>query len=523
MYQRLQQRLKMLRDAGHSGLLSGGYKGLEKESLRIMPDGAIAQTPHPRALGSALTHPHLTTDYSEALLELRTPPFAKVDEMLQFLSQLHQFVYSNIGDELLWVTSMPCALEGDSSIPIARYGTSNVGTMKHVYRRGLAYRYGRVMQAIAGIHFNYSLTEPFWHAFRTLEDSSQPLQDFVSDCYFGLIRNFQRLGWLIPYLFGSSPAVCKSFLRDRRPTGFAYFDPGTFYKPYATSLRMSDIGYKNRAQAGLHISYNNLQEYLLTLTRAIETPYPEYEKIGVVVDGEYRQLNANILQIENEYYSFIRPKQITHSGEKPTLALKRRGVQYVEVRAIDVNAFEPLGVNEEQLRFLEAFLVFCLLQESPPISAVEQKEFEYNQRMVAEYGRDPSLTLQRRGGRQSLREWATEICNELRPVCEIMDRAVIRQPYANALKNQLKLIGDPELTPSARILAEMWKGKESFANFGLRMSMEHLDYFKQHGLSASEARRFVEVAQESLKKQLAIEAADSIAFDQYLREYFAQA
>lgn len=522
MYQRLQQRLKKLHDAGHGGLLNGGLKGMEKESLRIKPDGNIAQTPHPQALGSALTHPHLTTDYSEALLELRTPPFAEVEEMLRFLSQLHQFVYSNIGDELLWATSMPCPLEGDNSIPIARYGTSNVGTMKHVYRRGLGYRYGRVMQAIAGIHFNYSLTEPFWQALCALENGSQPLQDFVSDCYFGLIRNFQRLGWLIPYLFGASPAVCKSFLRNHRPTGFAYFDPGTFYKPYATSLRMSDIGYKNRAQAGLHVSYNNLQDYLVTLTRAIETPYPEYEKMGVVVDGEYRQLNANILQIENEYYSFIRPKQIAQSGEKPTVALKRRGVQYVEVRALDVNAFEPLGVNEEQLRFLEVFLVFCLLQDSPPISAVEQKEFEYNQRMVAEYGRDPSLALQRRGGRQSLREWATEICNVLRPVCDLMDRAESRQPYASALTNQLKLIGDPEQTPSARILAELWQSKESFANFALRVSSKHRNHFTEHGLSVADAQRFTEVARASLKKQQAIEAADSISFDEYLRQYFAQ-
>jgi glutamate--cysteine ligase len=522
LYQRLQQRLKGLRDAGHSGLLNRGLKGLEKESLRIAPDGNIAQTPHPRALGSALTHPYLTTDYSEALLELRTPPFPEVDEMLQFLSQLHQFVYSNIGDELLWATSMPCPLEGDNSIPIARYGTSNVGTMKHVYRRGLGHRYGRVMQAIAGIHFNYSLSDAFWHALRTLENDPRPLQDFVSDCYFALIRNFQRLGWLIPYLFGASPAVCKSFLRNRRPTGFAYFDPGTFYKPYATSLRMSDIGYKNRAQAGLRVSYNNLQDYLLTLTRAIETPYPEYEKIGVVVDGEYRQLNANILQIENEYYSFIRPKQIAGSGEKPTLALKRRGVQYIEVRALDVNAFEPLGVNEEQLRFLEAFLVFCLLQDSPPISDVEQKEFEYNQRMVAEYGRDPSLALQRRGGRQSLREWATEICNVVRPVCDLLDRAENRQPYASALTNQLKLIGDPEQTPSARVLGELWQSKESFANFGLRMSVKHRSHFNEHTLSGADTRRFVEVAQESLTKQQAIEAADSIPFEEYLRHYFAQ-
>jgi glutamate--cysteine ligase len=522
LYQLLQQRLKRLQDAGQAALLIGGLKGVEKESLRVSRDGEIAQTPHPPGLGSALTHPNITTDYSEALLELRTPPFATIGETLEFLAQLHSFVYTRINGELLWGTSMPCALDGDSSIPIAWYGRSNVGTMKLVYRRGLAYRYGRAMQAIAGVHFNYSMAAAFWPAFQAIENNAQPVQDFISESYFCLIRNFQRLGWLIPYLFGASPAVCKSFLQDERPAGFAYYEPGTYYKPYATSLRMSDIGYKNNTQANLKITYDNLAGYVNSLTHAIETSYPGYEEIGIFVDGEYRQLNTNILQIENEYYSFIRPKQIARSGEKPTLALKRRGVQYVEIRALDVDVFEPLGVSEGQLRFLEVFLVFCLLQESPPISAVEQKEFEYNQRMVADYGRDPSLTLQRRGGQQSLREWATEICNVMRPIAEIFDRGERRHPYVSALKGQLEIIGEPERTPSARVLAEMWKSKESFSHFGLRMSLQHERHFKQHPLPAEQMQRFIAIAEGSLKKQQQIENADEISFEEYLRRYFAE-
>ncbi len=309
----LQQRMIRLLENDHKGLLVGGKKGVEKESLRVSRDGKIAQTPHPAVLGSALTNPHITTDYSEALLELITPPFTEIDETLKFLSQVHQFIYGKLDDEMLWATSMPCLLEGESSIPIASYGTSNVGKMKHVYRRGLEYRYGRTMQAIAGVHFNYSLPERFWPVFQDMENNSKALKDFVSDCYFGLIRNFQRQGWLIPYLFGASPAVCRSFFNEP-PSGFDEFGAGTYYQPYATSLRMSDIGYKNKAQADLGISYNNLEDYVRGLTQAIETPDPEYARVGVVVNGEYRQLNANILQIENEYYSFVRPKQVAVCG-----------------------------------------------------------------------------------------------------------------------------------------------------------------------------------------------------------------
>lgn len=517
----LLQRVRRLLENDHKGLLIGGKKGIEKESLRVTRDGKIAQTPHPAAVGSALTNPHITTDYSEALLELITPPFTEIDETLAFLSQIHQFVYSKLGDEMLWVTSMPCLLEGESSIPIAYYGTSNVGKMKHVYRRGLEYRYGRTMQAIAGVHFNYSLPERFWPAFQDMEQNSKPLKDFVSDSYFGLIRNFQRQGWLIPYLFGASPAVCRSFFNEL-PSGFDEFGAGTYYLPHATSLRMSDIGYKNKAQADLGICYNNLDDYVRSLTQAIDTPDPEYARIGVAVNGDYRQLNANILQIENEYYSFVRPKQIIRSGEKPTLALKHRGVQYVEIRALDVDLFHPLGVNEPQLRFLEAFLICCLLQESPPMSPDEQKEVERNQQMVACCGRDPSLKLHRRGSRPPLRQWAAEICEMMQPIAELLDRCDSQYLYTAALTAQKAVIEDVERTPSAILLDEMHKFRESFFHFALDMSEQYEKYFKRANMPADRMDYFENVARDSLKRQREIEAADKISFEKYLEKYFAQ-
>ncbi len=514
--------LDRLLGAVPKGLLLEGKKGIEKESLRIMRDGRIAQSPHPCALGSALAHPYITTDYAEALLEFITPPFPEVRETLDFLVEVHQFVYAHLHDELLWATSMPCTLtKEEGGARIASYGISNVGVMKHVYRRGLQYRYGGPMQAIAGVHFNYSLPESFWPVLQEAAQDSRPLDGFVGDSYFCLIRNFQRMGWIIPYLFGSSPAVCKSFLPDR-PTGFAQLDEHTLFLPYATSLRMSDIGYKNKNQASLNISYNNLAEYVASLTQAIETPFPEYEKIGVVVDGEYRQLNANILQIENEYYSFIRPKQLARSGEKPTRALKRRGVQYVEVRALDVDVFEPLGVGEAQLRFLEAFLIYCLLQESPRISAEERNEFEYNQRMVASYGRDPSLSLLQHGAQRSFQDWAGEICAGMSPVCEMLDEGFSARPYSAALDQQVAAVKQPDRTPSARVLADMRSRGETFAEFALRMSLGHEEHFRRSTLTQERAEYFAQVARESVQRQREIEAADELPFEEYLSRYFAQ-
>lgn len=500
--------------------LRRGRTGIEKESLRVTPQGHIATTPHPPALGSALTNPYITTDYSEALLEFITPPFPQLDDTLNFLDQVHQYTYRNIGNELLWATSMPCMIDEENEIPIAGYGSSNVGLMKNVYRRGLSYRYGRRMQIISGVHFNYSLPDRFWPAFQEAEGDRRTRREFVSDAYFAIIRNFQRFGWIIPFLFGSSPAVCKSFLTAGHRE-FRELDRFTLFRPYATSLRMSDIGYKNQNQSNLRVSYDNLQSYISDLSRVTRTPNPEYEKIGVKVDGEYRQLNANILQIENEYYSFIRPKQVARSAERPTVALRRRGVRYVEVRALDVSPFDPTGVNHEQLRFIEAFLIFCLLMDSPPVSETELDDILENQQLVACCGRDPSLKLRINGEMQPIGLLVELICSNLEVICDLLDSNGKSKPYRDALMKQRDLAKNPEALPSARVLEEMRANKESFFEFAMRISRTHREYFRSKTLSREKSRMFADEAARSIALQASIERADSVSFDEYLRRYFS--
>ena len=502
-------------------LLRGGLKGLEKESLRVDANGRIAQTMHPPALGAPLTHPHITTDYSEALIELVTPPLATPDATLDFLADIHSFVYRHLDREMLWATSMPCALESEQSIPIARYGRSNIGMMKHVYRRGLGWRYGRTMQTISGVHFNYSFPSALWPALRDLRGDRRTLRIFTDECYFGMLRNFQRLGWLVPYFFGAAPAVCKSFFHGQ-PAPFSEFDAHTYYRPYATSLRMSDIGYKNKNQAHIGVSWNSLADYVTTLTHAISTPEPEYAAIGVKVDGEYRQLNANILQIENEFYTFVRPKQPIKPGERAALALLERGVMYAEVRALDVNAWHPVGVDPAALRFIEALLILCLLSDSPPVSREEQVIINHNQTVTAREGRNPGLELQRDGRAIGLRAWARDVLERMPGICEALDADDAQRPYTAALQAQRDALEDPERLPSARVLADMRARHESFFQFGQRVSEEHARYFRQRSLPAETEARFARLARESLAKQTRIEAADHLSFDAYLANYFAQ-
>jgi glutamate--cysteine ligase len=518
---KFEQTLAALINSGEPQIIQGGRKGLEKESLRVTPDGRIAQTPHPAALGSALTNEHITTDYSEALIELVTPTFRTSWELLQYLLDLHQFVYQHLGDELLWATSMPSILDGDASIPIAQFGKSNIGRMKTVYREGLGIRYGRIMQAISGVHYNYSFPEKMWEAWADIVQSRERGQSFISERYFHLLRNYRRHGWIVLYLFGVSPVVCNSFLRGRNVT-LPRLSQDTSYEPYATSLRMSDLGYRNRNQAGLSVSVNSLDEYVRDLSRAISTPHAPYEKLGVAVDGEYRQLNANILQIENEYYSFIRPKRVARSGERPTKALRRAGVEYVEVRALDVSAFDPVGVNQNKLRFLEVFLALCLMKDSPPIDVSEQETLDANHATVARRGREPGLTLVRDGRPAPMQVWAQELIDSMQGIAEIFDRGDSARPYAAALAVQAAKIENVALTPSARMLSELESTGESFFDLALRMSRLHKEYFLAlHAPNVGRQAEFRAEADESLRAQAQIEAADRMTFAQYLAEYSA--
>jgi glutamate--cysteine ligase len=520
----VQGRLRRLAGEADVALLRRGLFGLEKESLRVSAKGGIASTPHPRSIGAALTHPYITTDYSEALLEFITPPLASFRDALDYLADLHAFVYPRLDDEILWATSMPCVLAGDRNIPVAEYGSSNAGRMKKLYRVGLGHRYGRVMQVIAGVHFNWSLAEALWPAFRLIEGRICGLRDFRDQRYMAQIRNLQRYAWLIPYLFGASPAVCKSFFLGQA-TNLPSFDETTYYAPHATSLRLGDIGYQNSREEGLGIKacYDDVQCYADSLLHATTTPAAAWEAIGVEVDGDYRQLNANILQIENEYYSTVRPKQLLEGMEKPSLALKKRGIRYVELRSLDVNAYHPLGLDETQGRFLEVLMLFCLLADSPLIDERERREIDRNLLDVAHRGREPKLTLQHRGVRLPLRAWALEILESMLPVCEVLDGIEGGAWFEDAVDEQLNKARAPDLTPSAKMLQEMRDRGEGFYPFARRLSQQHHRYFLERELPADKVAVLEAEVARSLRAQVEMEAAPQPAFGDFLADYFAQA
>ena len=518
----LEQRIHWLqRHAGKP--FAGMLTGVEKESLRVTPDGRLSQRPHPEELGSALTNRYITTDFSEALLEFVTPAFDTPVAALECLTDIHQFSQPRIGDALLWNASMPCRLGHASEIPIARYGSANVARMKTIYRRGLSHRYGRAMQTIAGVHFNFSVPPSFWSTCGEMlgAGGDEPSDDLRSRGYLALARNFRRLAWLVLYLFGASPAMCRSFLGDGE-TALAELDADTVFEPYATSLRMSDLGYNNSAQSQLAISLNSLPDYIADLTHAIMTPHPPYETIGIEVGGQWRQLNANLLQIENEYYSSVRPKQVARSGERPTLALQRAGVAYVEIRALDVNPFAPAGLTLEQMYFMQVFLLTCLLRPSPLLDAEQLREAGENQLLVAHSGRSPALELSRNGRRVALRDWAEGVCEEMLAVLELLDDP--RGAYRDAVLRQQAVIRETRESPSAQVLRELREEGVSFVDYTLAQSAAHAEALAARPpLTESRFNELRREATESLMRQQELEARPQQRFADYLTDYFRSA
>jgi len=499
--------------------------GLEREALRVDAEASLSKEAHPESLGAALTHPWITTDYSEAMLELITPP-APLDEAYAFLEDLHTYAYRHLGEERLWCGSMPCVLAGDPDIPLARYGDSNVGQMKTVYRRGLGLRYSRSMQVISGVHFNCSMPMEFWRQ----EVGEEPSASQISERYFGALRNLMRHGWLVAYLFGASPAICRLFL-DRQPSDSELedFTPATCYGPDATSLRLSGIGYQNNleTETGIYADYNSQDAYIRSLRAATATPCPHYEQLGIKRDGTYLQLNPNRLQIENEYYGPVRPKCVPEGNEKPTRGLRLRGVEYLELRTLDINPYAPCGVDMETLRFLSALVVYCLLDDGPSMSASEQLMTQANLQQTAQHGRAQHVSLQCEMTAKpvTLQDHATRLFADLEAVCAVLDQAHGGSHYMESWRMQHDRIKNYEAVSSAQIVDEMRTKGDAYAEWTMANSQAHQQYFSQRSLASEMQERLDEQVRESHRLQQEWEEEERRhprSFEDYLKAYEAQ-
>ena len=507
-----------------ASLLKGMLRGIERESLRMQSNGFLSQKNHPKALGSALTHPHITTDYSEALMEFITTPQSTIAAALDELRDIHTVVHQHLEEgERLWPLSMPCMLDdNEENIQLAQYGTSNIGRFKTLYRRGLGVRYGRRMQTISGVHYNLSFPDQLFAELQQ-QESDQELkqlsaQDYRSHRYFGLIRNFIRLTPLVMYLLGASPSVCRCFLTGREH----HLQPlvkGTLYLPEATALRMGRLGYQNSAQKELGIHYNDLHDYLDGLQKAVHTPYPEFSALGLDDEsGEPIQINDHVLQIENEYYSLVRPKQVPQAGETPSQALKNRGVGYVELRAVDVNPYSSIGIDEIAAGFLESLALYCLLSDSPELYADEQEQIDRNQTEVVNRGHAADVKIELGEKTMTFQAWAQQHLATIQQCATLLDQANQTQLYQDAIVVMQQRLAHVENTLSAHVIEDTLKHGGTWS-FGSVMAQQHVQYYDQHVLNQERKQYFDELAQTSLQKQAELEQDNDMSFSQYLAKY----
>ncbi|QXR10858.1 glutamate--cysteine ligase [Acinetobacter junii] len=507
-----------------ASLLKGMLRGIERESLRMQSNGFLSQKNHPKALGSALTHPHITTDYSEALMEFITTPQSTIAAALDELRDIHTVVHQHLEEgERLWPLSMPCMLDdNEENIQLAQYGTSNIGRFKTLYRRGLGVRYGRRMQTISGVHYNLSFPDQLFAELQQQENNQElkqlSAQDYRSHRYFGLIRNFIRLTPLVMYLLGASPSVCRCFLTGREH----HLQPlvkGTLYLPEATALRMGRLGYQNSAQKELGIHYNDLHDYLDGLQKAVHTPYPEFSALGLDDEsGEPIQINDHVLQIENEYYSLVRPKQVPQAGETPSQALKNRGVGYVELRAVDVNPYSSIGIDEIAAGFLESLALYCLLSDSPELFADEQEQIDRNQTEVVNRGRAADVKIELGKNTMTFQTWAQQHLATIQQCATLLDQANQTQLYQDAIVVMQQRLAHVENTLSAHVIEDTLKHGGTWS-FGSVMAQQHVQYYDQHVLNQERKQYFDELAQTSLQKQAELEQDNDMSFSQYLAKY----
>ena len=550
-------------------LFAGRNVGLEKETLRVAASGDISQKDHPEALGRALTHPYITTDFSEALLEMVTPPCASAEQSLDFLLAVHHFIARRLpANEHLWNTSMPCVLHGADSVRIGEYGNSHSGRMKHAYRRGLGLRYGKRMQAIAGIHFNFSMPDEAWltreqlatasaqtsgqtsgdkaaaktdaktsastgsatrasiddtaEQWRQLSATSQ--QQKRTTGYFEMMQNMLRIGWIVPYLFGASPAICSSFLGAGEGEELDVFNGSTRFAPHGTSLRMGKIGYRYREDQPIDLSvrHTSVDAYIADIIAHVSTEHPAYRELGLRdANDQFQQLSTSRLQIENEYYSSVRPKQIAQSGELPIHALRERGIRYLELRSVDVNVLEPAGLGLAQIAMLEMLMMYAWLAPPAPLADDALPRIRNNLKTVAHYGRKPGLQLDGEQGPIALRQWGEEIMHALEPVAAWLDEGRDEPLYVASLEQQKAKFADPDCTPSAMVLAGI-RNTGSFLEHTQDLSRQHQADF----MAATPDDRLMRVLQdkvgESLVKQAQMEGDSQGSFEFFLEQYLNQ-
>ena len=531
-----QQQLSALADFPVRYPLDHVTRGVEKENLRVDEHGKYVQTSHPQALGSSLTCPVVTTDFSESLLECITRPQRTRHALFAELGSITSWVSCVLSKqpnaEYLWPYSMPYLLGADDAkaVPIAQYGNSNVGRMKQAYRQGLVYRYGKAMQVIAGLHYNIAFPHHLIYFLGEYDQSGseQDIQTVVSERYMGLIRNFIRHQWIIAYLFGCSPACFAGSLGGGGMPAYLKQHPADVFSGDAvTSLRLGDLGYHNNNQSDVSVSYDSVDSYARDLLLATQQPDARYKNAPVKdVDGHYSQLNRNLLQIENEYYVNIRPKPnpALSSNKRPGVALSDHGVEYIELRGLDLNPLSPLGLTAETSAFCDLFLFYLMLCPSPLLSSSDKATASDNLACAVESGRASTAQICVDEATMPLTDALLPHFDAMQPLAVWMDGADSESNgcYSKALAAQLSVVRGEKPSLSQELAKQWQDSRLPFKEYLLSLQHQHADFLASNKPEGEAYSTWEQLARASIKETRDLDSAEQGAFEDYLAGYFKQ-
>lgn len=450
------QNLLRLFDGPESSLLLKGSWGLEKESLRITGKGHLALTPHPKKFGNKLENPEITVDFSESQVEMITPPVTSLNVLYRKIIQLQDKVKRQLSHEYLWPYSLPAILPDERLIPVAVFDNSERGKLQTTYRLGLALKYGKKMQTISGIHYNFSFHTVFWDFLAKNTQSGLSDKDFIEQCYLSIARNMIRYRWLYIYLFGVSPIAHASFTNKQSD----FNELNTYYNS-AVSLRLSPYGYSSFKQNGVRISYDSLTTYTQDLDNA---------------------LSQGLIQKESEFYSPVRLKAKVRKGESHLEKLKSSGISYLEFRSIDLDPFDKAGISLEQLRFTHLFALFCLFMESNPISGPEMQYISSNDYKTALLGREEGLALLKSTGEPvGLENWAFDLLGQMKGLAVLLDKGAKSNGFKASLEAQMNKVFNKALLPASRLAGQLKALNIDIIEFGLSRARPAWKNFVQQG------------------------------------------
>ncbi len=500
--------LKSKNSNNYSDNLKKSLSGLEKESIRLDENNNISKTSHNYFFGSSLCNSFFTTDFAESQIEFVTPP-NDTESTLEFLKSSHHFAYRLLKNEYLWPLSMPPVFD-ESELAIASFGTSNQAKFKEVYRKGLSIKYGKMIQAISGVHFNYSFNEEF------LLDLSKYMRvdyskDFRSYIYFRTIRNFQRINWLLLFLLGASP-----FFSKKHDTKHESYDSKKDYLflPYATSFRMSDIGYQNSEQSNLHVLMNDLEEYVDNIRQITQSKIYQYNKNDPDENIEPAILNGKLL-IEDEHYGVIRPKSSSSQMRRNSHNLQKNGIDYLEIRSVDIDPFSLIGVDLSSLEFIKAIILYCALSPSPVNDLESIRENKLNEKKVSVSGRKPELKLTKDGTEVSMMSWATSIIDQIKVLYDILGYDF------KEIEKYEGMINNPDKTPSSMILKEILESNLTLNDFGREIGMKSKSYFLSQKIDENKNWKLFELEKiKSTQRQAQIESKKSLDFFSFMDSYY---